>query len=72
MSNTPFKMKGISPLKHPHIRKKVRKSHTHKKKGKKWAEVAGYAAAEVALGALPSKILGKKKVLKSKRKKVGK
>ena len=32
MSNTPFKMKGISPLKHPHLKKKVRKSHTHKKK----------------------------------------
>ena len=32
MSSTPFKMKGISPLKHPHWKKKVRKSHTHKKK----------------------------------------
>ena len=31
MSNTPFKMKGISPLKHPHLKKKVRKSHSHKK-----------------------------------------
>ena len=56
MSNTPFKMKGISPLKHPHIRKKVRKSHTHKKKGKKWADAMGYAAAEVYTEAWTKKI----------------
>ena len=68
--STPFKMKGITPLKHllgKHPSKKdghKRSDHKAMKKGKKIAKVAGHAGAKVVTEAhtqMIQNILSKKK-----------